>query len=37
MVGAQHALLVGQQFPEQTQRLARLARLPGPEDDVVAD
>ena len=36
MVGAEHALLVGQQLLEQPQRLARLAGLPGPGGDVVA-
>ena len=34
--GAEHPRLVGQQLPEQPQRLARLAGLPGPGGDVVA-
>ena len=36
MVAPQHLLLVGQQFPQQPQRVACLARLPGPVRDVVA-
>ena len=36
MIGAEHALPVGQQRLEQSQRLARVAALAGPESDVVA-
>jgi hypothetical protein len=36
MVQAQHPLPIGKQFLEQAQRLARLARLPGPVGDAAA-
>ena len=36
MIGAEHALLVGQQRLEQSQRLARVAALAGPGSDVAA-
>jgi len=36
VIGAEHARLVGQQRLEQSQRLARLAALVGPDSDVAA-